>query len=68
MCSGQGYNGWNNGLYGYSWDMMIHNWDTQHIKVRYIRKDTGEEGYLDPQVRYTLLDLLSLFVNQLYSK
>ena len=25
----QGYNNWTNGLYGYSWDMMVHSWFIQ---------------------------------------
>ncbi|XP_014681352.1 PREDICTED: vitamin K-dependent gamma-carboxylase-like [Priapulus caudatus] len=44
----KGYNNWTNGLYGYSWDMMVHSWSTQHIKISFVNKDTGEEGYLDP--------------------
>ena len=53
MCSvfPKGYNNWTNGLYGYSWDMMVHNWQIQHVKVMYVDKDTGEEGYLNPSVR-----------------
>lgn len=45
----RGYNNWTNGLYGYSWDMMVHSWSSQHIKVTYVKKDTGEVGYLKPQ-------------------
>ncbi|XP_030845915.1 vitamin K-dependent gamma-carboxylase [Strongylocentrotus purpuratus] len=44
----KGYNNWTNGLYGYSWDMMIHSWHTQHVKVKYIDGKTGAEGYLSP--------------------
>ncbi|KAJ6216776.1 hypothetical protein RDWZM_007933 [Blomia tropicalis] len=29
----KGYNTWTNGLYGYSWDMMIHNWNHVHTRV-----------------------------------
>ena len=47
----QGYNHWTGGLYGYSWDMMVHNCDTQHIKIKYVSKESGKEGYLDPTVR-----------------
>lgn len=46
----QGYNNWTRGLYGYSWDMMVHKWNTQHIKIRYVSRETGAEGFLDPQV------------------
>nr|XP_022319496.1 vitamin K-dependent gamma-carboxylase-like [Crassostrea virginica]XP_022319497.1 vitamin K-dependent gamma-carboxylase-like [Crassostrea virginica] len=44
----KGYNNWTNGLYGYSWDMMVHSWTTQHIRLSYRDKITGKEGYLDP--------------------
>ena len=29
-----GYNSWTQGLYGYSWDMMIHSWSTQHVVMK----------------------------------
>ncbi|XP_071482923.1 vitamin K-dependent gamma-carboxylase-like [Diadema antillarum] len=45
----KGYNNWTNGLYGYSWDMMVHTWETQHIKMKYVDGKTGEEGYLAPE-------------------
>jgi len=45
----QGYNNWTSGLYGYSWDMMIHSWSVQHIRLTYRDKITGEQGYLDPE-------------------
>ncbi len=48
----QGYNTWTNGLYGYSWDMMISSWETLHQKVTVRNFETGEERYLDPDVRY----------------
>lgn len=44
----KGYTTWTNGLYGYSWDMMVHVWSTQHIRITYRDLDTGEEGYIDP--------------------
>ncbi|XP_059145030.1 vitamin K-dependent gamma-carboxylase-like isoform X2 [Physella acuta] len=46
----KGYNNWTNGLYGYSWDMMIHSWSVQHIRITYYDKDTRDSGYLDPLV------------------
>lgn len=46
----KGYNNWTNGLYGYSWDMMVHSWDTTLVVVKVIDKETGEEHFLDPQV------------------
>lgn len=45
----KGYNHWTQGLYGYSWDMMVHTWNLQHLKITYIDKETGEEGYLNPK-------------------
>lgn len=44
----KGYNTWTNGLYGYSWDMMVHSWSTQHVRITYKDLDTGDQGYLDP--------------------
>merc|ERR1712176_1247431 len=41
-----GYNGWTQGTYGYSWDMMIHSFATQHTKIYYKDPLTGEDGYL----------------------
>ncbi|CAG5134217.1 unnamed protein product [Candidula unifasciata] len=46
----KGYNNWTNGLYGYSWDMMVHSWSVQHIRITYYDKDTGRSGYLNPNV------------------
>jgi len=46
----KGYNGWTEGLYGYSWDMMIKTWTTQHVRVSYKEASTGEVGYLNPEM------------------
>ncbi|KAG9353838.1 hypothetical protein JZ751_011962 [Albula glossodonta] len=46
----QGYNNWTNGLYGYSWDMMVHSRTHQHVKITYRDGKTGEVGYLNPGV------------------
>ncbi|XP_064421622.1 vitamin K-dependent gamma-carboxylase isoform X2 [Latimeria chalumnae] len=46
----QGYNNWTNGLYGYSWDMMVHSRSHQHVKITYKDGLTGEVGYLNPGV------------------
>lgn len=46
----QGYNNWTNGLYGYSWDMMVHSRSHQHVKITYKDGITGEIGYLNPGV------------------
>lgn len=41
-----GYNGWTQGTYGYSWDMMIYSFSTQHTKIYYKDPNTGDDGYL----------------------
>ncbi|XP_071952480.1 vitamin K-dependent gamma-carboxylase-like [Antedon mediterranea] len=46
----KGYNNWTNGLYGYSWDMMVHSWSSQHIKITFVDNKTGEVGYITPGV------------------
>ncbi|KAJ8408631.1 hypothetical protein AAFF_G00252660 [Aldrovandia affinis] len=46
----QGYNNWTNGLYGYSWDMMVHSRTHQHVKITYKDGRTGEVGFLNPGV------------------
>uniref|UniRef100_A0A673N2P0 Vitamin K-dependent gamma-carboxylase n=1 Tax=Sinocyclocheilus rhinocerous TaxID=307959 RepID=A0A673N2P0_9TELE len=46
----QGYNNWTNGLYGYSWDMMVHSRSHQHVKITYTDGVTGDVGYLNPGV------------------
>ncbi|XP_073444668.1 vitamin K-dependent gamma-carboxylase [Dendrobates tinctorius] len=46
----QGYNNWTNGLYGYSWDMMVHSRSHQHVKITYRDGVTGDVGYLNPGV------------------
>ncbi|XP_074647934.1 vitamin K-dependent gamma-carboxylase-like isoform X2 [Tubulanus polymorphus] len=45
----KGYNNWTQGLYGYSWDMMVHSWNQQHIRITYKDLDTGKIGYLNPE-------------------
>ncbi|KAJ2946866.1 hypothetical protein O0L34_g16196 [Tuta absoluta] len=46
----KGYNNWTNGLYGYSWDMMVHTWfkDTTVLKV--VDNANNLEYYVDPEV------------------
>ncbi|MGH0127815.1 UNVERIFIED_CONTAM: hypothetical protein FKN15_052449 [Acipenser sinensis] len=46
----QGYNNLTNGLYGYSWDMMVHSRSHQHVKITYRDGVTGDIGYLNPGV------------------
>ncbi|XP_047020536.1 vitamin K-dependent gamma-carboxylase [Helicoverpa zea] len=51
----KGYNNWTNGLYGYSWDMMIHTWDISSVVVKVVDNQRQEEIYIDPE-QYTLND------------
>ncbi|EFA03079.2 vitamin K-dependent gamma-carboxylase isoform X3 [Tribolium castaneum] len=44
----QGYNNWTKGLYGYSWDMMVHSWDTTIVVVKVVDNNSGGEFFLDP--------------------
>ncbi|KFM70777.1 Vitamin K-dependent gamma-carboxylase, partial [Stegodyphus mimosarum] len=46
----KGYNTWTQGLYGYSWDMMVHNWRYIHTTVTIVDKKTGRLLHLDPEV------------------
>lgn len=46
----QGYNGWRNGLYGYSWDMMVYNVDVAKIQVKVLDHSRREQFFLDPNV------------------
>lgn len=50
----KGYNSWTEGLYGYSWDMMIHSWNTQHIVVKVVDKITEKQQYLRPGAFFPL--------------
>ena len=43
----KGYNSWTQGLYGYSWDMMIHTWNTQHVRVT-IKAPGREDFFIRP--------------------
>lgn len=51
----KGYNNWTNGLYGYSWDMMVHSWDTVMVVVKVVDNNTGKEHFVDSSA-YTLND------------
>ncbi|KYM96640.1 Vitamin K-dependent gamma-carboxylase [Cyphomyrmex costatus] len=44
----KGYNNWVPGLYGYSWDMMVHSWDTVHVVIKVHDNANNEVRYLDP--------------------
>ncbi|KAG7208609.1 hypothetical protein KM043_014817 [Ampulex compressa] len=45
----KGYNNWVPGLYGYSWDMMVHTWDTILVVIRVHDNASNEDHYLDPR-------------------
>lgn len=45
----KGYNNWVPGLYGYSWDMMIHAWDTILVVIKVHDNENNEVRYLDPE-------------------
>lgn len=44
----KGYNNWTNGLYGYSWDMMVHTWDTSLVTVKVVDLKKNETIFIDP--------------------
>ncbi|XP_037813377.1 vitamin K-dependent gamma-carboxylase [Lucilia sericata] len=44
----QGYNNWTNGLYGYSWDMMVHSYDTILTTIKVVDNNNNKVHYLDP--------------------
>ncbi|XP_039294143.1 vitamin K-dependent gamma-carboxylase [Nilaparvata lugens] len=45
----KGYNNWTNGLYGYSWDMMVHTWIRHRIVVKVVDRSFGHEYFLNPE-------------------
>ncbi|XP_062549969.1 vitamin K-dependent gamma-carboxylase [Armigeres subalbatus] len=44
----KGYNNWTNGLYGYSWDMMVHAWDTVLTSIKVVDNNNNQSLYLLP--------------------
>lgn len=44
----EGYNSWTNGIYGYSWDMMIHAWDTTLTTVEIVDHNSNRHHFLHP--------------------
>ncbi|CAG4966769.1 unnamed protein product [Parnassius apollo] len=44
----KGYNNWTNGLYGYSWDMMVHTWDVHSVVVKVVDNERNSGFYVDP--------------------
>ena len=57
-----GYNLWTEGLYGYSWDMMVQSWSNQHTRVKFTSQSTGETGYLREESREALVVIDGLAV------
>ncbi|CAL7951877.1 unnamed protein product [Xylocopa violacea] len=45
----KGYNNWVPGMYGYSWDMMVHVWDTILVVIKVHDNVSNEDRYLDPK-------------------
>ena len=45
----RGYNTWTTGIYGYNWDMMVHNWNHLHteIKIHLINQNETRIKYLN---------------------
>ena len=46
----QGYNSWTNGIYGYSWDMMVHAWETVLVTIKVVENESQREHFLHPNV------------------
>lgn len=44
----KGYNNWTQGLYGYSWDMMVHSYNTILTNVKIVDNSNNETHFLNP--------------------
>lgn len=44
----KGYNNWTNGLYGYSWDMMVHSYDTVLSSIKVVDNGNQKIHHLNP--------------------
>ncbi|KAL5293204.1 GGCX family protein [Megaselia abdita] len=44
----KGYNNWTNGLYGYSWDMMISSYDTIATSIKIVDNSNSKTHFLEP--------------------
>ncbi|XP_060652296.1 vitamin K-dependent gamma-carboxylase [Drosophila nasuta] len=44
----KGYNNWTNGLYGYSWDMMVHSYDTVLTSIKIVDNENQQVHHLNP--------------------
>ncbi|CAG9768345.1 unnamed protein product [Ceutorhynchus assimilis] len=42
----KGFNNWTNGIYGYSWDMMVHSWETL-VVVKIVDNNSGEQHFIN---------------------
>ncbi|RZF35606.1 hypothetical protein LSTR_LSTR005134 [Laodelphax striatellus] len=54
----KGYNNWTNGLYGYSWDMMVHTWIRHRIVLKDVDRTSGQEP-ITKQQNYNNQNILS---------
>lgn len=43
-----GYNGWVNGIYGYSFDMMISSWETALVSIRIVDNGNQMQHFIEP--------------------
>ncbi|RVE47233.1 hypothetical protein evm_008101 [Chilo suppressalis] len=46
----KGYNNWTDGLYGYSWDMMVHTWESHSTIIKVVDNERHHEFYVDPSL------------------
>lgn len=44
----KGYNNWTNGLYGYSWDMMVSSYDTIATSIKVVDNSNNKTHFLEP--------------------
>ncbi|XP_037948076.1 vitamin K-dependent gamma-carboxylase [Teleopsis dalmanni] len=44
----KGYNNWTKGLYGYSWDMMVHSYDTVITSVKIVDNNNEKVHFINP--------------------
>ncbi|XP_059218437.1 vitamin K-dependent gamma-carboxylase [Stomoxys calcitrans] len=44
----KGYNNWTNGLYGYSWDMMVHSYNNILTTIKVVDNSNNKTLYLNP--------------------
>lgn len=44
----KGFNNWTNGLYGYSWDMMVHSYETYGVQIRIVDNIDNKSHFIEP--------------------